>query len=132
MFWFLKKLRVPMGLRQSSNVFQLLIDKILHGLNFLTVFCYLDDDCIWLSSFQKYSSDIQPTARNNNVPWACLTSFGNTSWCSVQQIGLFKTFWRKELTLSGQTLVGIILLSKKTLNHNQRLKLFRVVTNSFI
>lgn len=53
-----KFLRLPMGLRQSPNVFQLLMDKILKGLTFVSVLCYLDDVCICSSSFEKHLQDI--------------------------------------------------------------------------
>lgn len=41
-----KFLRLPMGLRQSPNVFQLLMDKLLRNLTFVSVLCFLDDCCI--------------------------------------------------------------------------------------
>ena len=53
-----KFMRLPMGLRQSPNVFQLLMDKILKGLTFVSVLCYLDDVCICSSSFSKHLQDI--------------------------------------------------------------------------
>ena len=54
-----KFLRLPMGLRQSPNVFQLLMDKVLHGLKFVNVLCYLDDVCIFSSTFDKHLQDIK-------------------------------------------------------------------------
>ena len=47
-------LRLPMGLRQSPNSFQLLMDKILNGLTFESVLCYLDDVCIASENFTEH------------------------------------------------------------------------------
>ena len=53
-----KFLRLPMGLRQSPNFFQLLMDKILKGLTFEKVLCYLDDLCIVSDTFENHLKDI--------------------------------------------------------------------------
>lgn len=57
-FGTFKFLRLPMGLRQSPNFFQLLMDKILKGLTFVSVLCYLDDICICSATFDKHLQDI--------------------------------------------------------------------------
>lgn len=49
-----KFLRLPQGLRTAPNSFQLLMDKILHGLTFVSVLCYLDDICIFSDTFDKH------------------------------------------------------------------------------
>ena len=48
-----KFLRLPMGLRQSPNSFQLLMDRILNHLTFESVLCYLDDVCIASETFSE-------------------------------------------------------------------------------
>ena len=49
-----KFLRLPMGLRQSPNFFQLLMDRILNHLTFESVLCYLDDVCIASETFSEH------------------------------------------------------------------------------
>lgn len=53
-----KFLRLPMGLRTAPNSFQLLMDKILHGLTFTSVLCYLDDICIFSETFDQHLLDL--------------------------------------------------------------------------
>ena len=53
-----KFLRLPQGLRTAPNSFQLLMDKILHGLTFNSVLCYLDDICIFSETFEQHISDL--------------------------------------------------------------------------
>lgn len=53
--------RLPMGLKTSPNSFQLLMDKILHGLTFKSALCYLDDILICSYIFEQhaiYLSDV--------------------------------------------------------------------------
>ena len=49
-----KFLRLPMGLCQSPNFFQLLMDRILNHLTFESVLCYLDDVCIASETFSEH------------------------------------------------------------------------------
>lgn len=51
-------LRLPMGLRTAPNSFQLLMDKILKGLTFSSVLCYLDDICIISEIFTQQLEDV--------------------------------------------------------------------------
>lgn len=53
-----KFLRLPMGLSTAPNSFQLLMDKVLRGLTFRSVLCYLDDILICSSTFPQHLSDL--------------------------------------------------------------------------
>ena len=53
-----KFLRLPMGLRQSPNFFQFLMDRILKKLTFEKVLCYLDDLCIVSDTFENHLRDL--------------------------------------------------------------------------
>ncbi len=46
------------GMRQSPNSFQLLMDKVLQGLTFESVLCYLDDICIMSETFESHMSKL--------------------------------------------------------------------------
>lgn len=48
-----------MGLSTAPNSFQLLMDKVLRGLTFKSVLCYLDDILICSSTFDQHLADIQ-------------------------------------------------------------------------
>ena len=48
-----------MGLRTSPNSFQLLMDKVLHGLKFQSVLCYLDDILIFSETFESHLNDLK-------------------------------------------------------------------------
>lgn len=50
--------RLPMGLSTSPNSFQLLMDKILHGLTFKSCLCYLDDVLVCSETFQQHLEDL--------------------------------------------------------------------------
>ena len=50
--------RLLMGLRTSPGTMQLLMDKILHKLTFISVLCYLDDCVIFSSSFEQHLQDL--------------------------------------------------------------------------
>lgn len=54
-----KFLRLPMGHKTSPNSFQLLMDKVLHGLTFKSVLCYLDDVLICSETFDQHIKDLQ-------------------------------------------------------------------------
>ena len=54
-----KFLRLPMGLSTSPASFQLLMDKVLHGLKFKSCLCYLDDVLICSETFEQHISDLQ-------------------------------------------------------------------------
>lgn len=54
-----KFLRLPMGLKTSPNSFQLLMDKVLRGLTFKSVLCYLDDVLICSETFEQHLTDLQ-------------------------------------------------------------------------
>ena len=58
-FGTFKFLRLPMGLRTSLNSFQLLMDKVLHGLKFQSVLCYLDDILIFSETFESHLNDLK-------------------------------------------------------------------------
>ena len=47
-------LRLPKGLKTSPNTFQLMMDKVLHGLQFKTCLCYLDDVLICTETFEQH------------------------------------------------------------------------------
>ena len=47
-----------MGLRQSPNFFQFLMDRILKKLTFEKVLCYLDDLCIVSDTFENHFRDL--------------------------------------------------------------------------
>ena len=47
-----------MGLRQSPNFFQFLMDRILNKLTFDKVLCYLDDLCIVSDTFENHLKDL--------------------------------------------------------------------------
>ncbi|CAG2250219.1 unnamed protein product [Mytilus edulis] len=51
-------LRLPMGLSSSPGSFQLLMDKVLHGLTFNSCLCYLDDVLITSETFEQHLSDL--------------------------------------------------------------------------
>lgn len=51
-------LRLLMGLKTAPNSFQMLMDKVLHGLTFKSVLCYLDDVLITSSTFEQHIIDI--------------------------------------------------------------------------
>ncbi|CAG2195993.1 unnamed protein product [Mytilus edulis] len=53
-----KFLRLPMGLKTSPNTFQLLMDRVLHGLKFKSCLCYLDDVLICSETFDQHMSDL--------------------------------------------------------------------------
>ena len=53
-----KFLRLPMGLSTASNSFQLLMDKVLHGLTFRSALCYLDDVIICSDTFHSHMKDL--------------------------------------------------------------------------
>lgn len=48
-----------MGLKTSPNSFQLFMDKVLHGLTFKSVLCYLDDVLICSETFDQHIKDLQ-------------------------------------------------------------------------
>ena len=50
--------RLPMGLKTAPNSFQLLMDKVLKGLTFKSVLCYMDDVVIVSDSFERHLKDI--------------------------------------------------------------------------
>ncbi|KAL5017800.1 hypothetical protein ScPMuIL_003522 [Solemya velum] len=54
-----KFLRLPMGLATAPNTFQLLMDKVLHGLKFRSCLCYLDDILIFSETFTEHLSNIE-------------------------------------------------------------------------
>lgn len=56
-------LRLPMGLKTSPNTFQLLMDKVLHGLQFNTCLCYLDDVLVYSSTFDQHIADLNEVFR---------------------------------------------------------------------
>ncbi|VDI46563.1 Hypothetical predicted protein [Mytilus galloprovincialis] len=47
-----------MGLSSSPGSFQLLMDKVLHGLTFNSCLCYLDDVLITSETFEQHLSDL--------------------------------------------------------------------------
>ena len=47
-------LRLPMGLKTSPNAFQLMMDRVLHGLQFKACLCYLDDVLIYTETFEQH------------------------------------------------------------------------------
>ncbi|VDI74561.1 Hypothetical predicted protein [Mytilus galloprovincialis] len=51
--------RLPMGLKTAPNTFQMLMDKVLHGLKFKSCLCYLDDVLIFSDTFEKHLSDLK-------------------------------------------------------------------------
>lgn len=54
-----KFLRLPQGLKTASNSFQLLMDKVLAGLSYKSVLCYLDDCVIISETFTQHLRDLQ-------------------------------------------------------------------------
>ena len=48
-----------MGLRTSPNSFSLLMNKVLHGLTFRQVLCYLDDILVVSDSYEQHLADLQ-------------------------------------------------------------------------
>lgn len=58
-----KFLRLPMGLKTSPNSFQLLMDKVLHGLKFKSCLCYLDDVLICSQTFEQHIDDLSDVFR---------------------------------------------------------------------
>ena len=53
-----KFLRLPMGLSTATASFQLLMDKVLHGLTFKSCLCYLDDVLICSETFEQHIKDL--------------------------------------------------------------------------
>jgi len=51
--------RLPMGLKTAASSFQLLMDKVLHGLTFRSVLCYLDDVCVISESYEQHLADLK-------------------------------------------------------------------------
>lgn len=51
--------RLPMGLKTSASSFQLLMDRVLNGLPFKSVLCYLDDVLIISETFDEHMTDLQ-------------------------------------------------------------------------
>lgn len=51
-------LRLPMGLKTSPNTFQLMMDKVLKGLQFKICLCYLDDVLICSETFEQHLEDL--------------------------------------------------------------------------
>ncbi|VDI50094.1 Hypothetical predicted protein [Mytilus galloprovincialis] len=47
-----------MGLKTAPNTLQLLMDKVLHGLQFKTCLCYLDDVLLCSKTFEKHLIDL--------------------------------------------------------------------------
>lgn len=58
-FGTFKFLRLPMGLKTSASTFQLLMDKVLHGLTYNIALCYLDDVLISSSTFTQHIAELQ-------------------------------------------------------------------------
>ena len=56
-------LRLPMGLKTSPNTFQLRMDKVLHGLQFNSILCYLDDVLLYSDSFERHLEDLKEVFR---------------------------------------------------------------------
>ena len=52
-----------MGLKTAPNTFQLLMDKVLHGLKFKSCLCYLDDVLICSEVFEQHMSDLKEVFR---------------------------------------------------------------------
>ena len=52
-----------MGLKTAPNTFQLLMDKVLHGLKFKSCLCYLDDVLICSETFEQHMSDLKEVFR---------------------------------------------------------------------
>lgn len=50
--------RLSMGLNTAPNSFPLLMDKVLKGLTFKSVLCYMDDVVIISDSFEQHLKDI--------------------------------------------------------------------------
>lgn len=46
--------RLPMGLKTSPNTFQMMMDKVLRGLQFKICLCYLDDVLICSETFEQH------------------------------------------------------------------------------
>ena len=53
-----KFLRLPMGLRTSPHSFQMLMDKVLDGLTFKSLLCYLDDILVCSETFEEHMKDL--------------------------------------------------------------------------
>ena len=51
--------RLPQGLKTSPNSFQLLMDKLMCGLSFKSVLCYLDDILVVSETFEEHICDLQ-------------------------------------------------------------------------
>ena len=51
--------RLPQGLKTSPNSFQFLMDKLMNGLSFKSVLCYLDDTFIVSETFDEHICDLQ-------------------------------------------------------------------------
>lgn len=54
-----KFLRLPMGLSSLPGSFQLLMDRVLHGLTLNSSLCYLDDVLITSETFDQHISDLR-------------------------------------------------------------------------
>lgn len=50
--------RLPQCLRTSPDSSQLLVDKVLSGLSFISALCCLDDVCIVSGSFEQHLHDV--------------------------------------------------------------------------
>ncbi len=53
-FGTFKFLRLPQGLKTAPASFQMLMDKVLHGLKFDSVLCYLDDVILFHETFEEH------------------------------------------------------------------------------
>ena len=51
--------RLPQGLKTSPNSFQFLMDKLMSGLSFKSVLCYLDDILVVSETFDEHIRDLQ-------------------------------------------------------------------------
>ena len=50
---------LPQGLKTSPNSFQFLMDKLMNGLSFKSVLCYLDDILVVSETFYEHICDLQ-------------------------------------------------------------------------
>ncbi len=50
--------RLPQGLKTAPASFQMLMDKVLHGLSFQSILCYLDDCVLYSETFEQHLSDL--------------------------------------------------------------------------
>ena len=51
--------RLPQGLKMSPNSFQFLMDKLMSGLSFKSVLCYLDNILVVSETFDEHIRDLQ-------------------------------------------------------------------------